>query len=72
MNSFPRTLRDAAEAFDVIAAPNARALKLISPAEAMATPPMTGRRVVYTCHGIADPARNDSPEVKSGSAPFTI
>lgn len=49
MKSFPRTLRDAAEALDVIAAPKARALKLISPTEAIATPPTTGRRVVYTC-----------------------
>lgn len=71
MYIFPRTLRDAAEALDVIAAANASTLKLISPAEAIATPPMTGNRVRYTGHGIADPAMNDSNEVKRGSAPFT-
>lgn len=72
MYIFPRTLRDAADAFDVIAAPNARMLKLISPADAIVTPPMTGRSVRYTGHGIADPVRNDSTDVNSGSAPFTI
>lgn len=71
MNFFPKTLRDAAEALDVMAAPKARTLKLISPTEAMVTPPITGKSVRYTGHGIADPVKKESPAVKRGSAAFT-
>lgn len=72
MKSFPRTLRDAADALAVIAAAKATALKLISPAEAMPTPPIIGRRVRYTGHGIRDPVSTENTDVNNGSAPFTI
>lgn len=72
MKIFPRTLRDAADALAVIAAAKATALKLISPAEAMPTPPIIGRRVRYTGHGIRDPVSTENTDVNNGSAPFTI
>lgn len=72
MKIFPRTLRDAADALAVMAAAKATALKLISPAEAMPTPPIIGRRVRYTGHGIRDPVSTENTDVNNGSAPLTI